>query len=198
MKQTKKIGLTGIMGAGKSSVIALLQEVGIPVLDCDAINRELIQQGERGYQAIISTFGHAILQADGALDAKKMSDVIFGDATKKAQLEAILHPLIKEEIAKACATCKEPLIVIEVPLLFEVHWESYFDEVWVVACAQELLLERLSTYRHISKEEALRRLAHQMPQAEKCAKADVILHNDDDKAYLKAQILKQLQRLRED
>lgn len=198
MNTTKRIGLTGIMGAGKSSVIKILHTLNIPVLDCDAINRELIQKDERGYQAIVDAFGKSILKGNEELDAKKMSDVIFTSKQEKEKLEAILHPMIQEEIMKRCDACSEPLIVVEVPLLFEVHWETYFDEVWVVTCEQERLLQRLETYRHIPRAEALRRLAQQMGQEEKCAKADVVLHNDDDLAQLQSQIEVQIQRLRED
>lgn len=198
MNTTKKIGLTGIMGAGKSSVIKILHTLAIPVLDCDAINRELIQKGERGYRAIVKAFGTSILTVNGDLDSQKMSDVIFTSKREKEKLEAILHPMIQEEIRKRCEACSEALIVVEVPLLFEVHWESYFDEVWVVTCEQERLLQRLETYRHISREEALRRLSHQMGQAEKCAKADVVLHNDEGIAELQTQIELQIQRLRKD
>lgn len=198
MKQTVKIGLTGVMGAGKSSVIALLKELMIPVLDCDQINRDLIAKDAPGYLEIIKQFGTELLDENAQLDAQKMSDLIFNDPLQKQRLEQILHPMIKAEIMRQCAVCEHELIVVEVPLLFEVHWESYFDEIWVVTCTQEVLLERLMMYRHIRKEEALRRLAHQIPQEQKCARADVILSNDHDQQYLKEQLIKEVKRIREE
>ncbi len=183
MTQTKKIALTGMMGAGKSSVIALLKQVGVAVLDCDEINRELIRKGARGYERIIESFGIDILDAQGNLDTKKMS---------------ALHPMIQEEIIRRCEASEERIVVIEVPLLFEVHWESYFDEIWVVVCERETLLHRLETYRHIPKAEALRRLKHQISEEEKCKGADVILHNDGDKEALRKQMIKELERLWEE
>ncbi len=198
MTQTKKIALTGMMGAGKSSVIALLKQVGVAVLDCDEINRELIRKGARGYERIIESFGIDILDAQGNLDTKKMSALIFSDPHQKECLEHILHPMIQEEIIRRCEASEERIVVIEVPLLFEVHWESYFDEIWVVVCERETLLHRLETYRHIPKAEALRRLKHQISEEEKCKGADVILHNDGDKEALRKQMIKELERLWEE
>ncbi len=197
MKDTKKIALTGVMGAGKSSVIAYLTQLQIAVLDCDAINRELIRKGAKGYQAIVKTFGDSILDAQGNLDKQAMSNLIFADEKKRQCLEQILHPMIREEITTFCETTPKRLVVVEVPLLFEVHWEAYFDEIWVVTCARETLLQRLEVYRHISRKEALKRLSHQMSAEEKCQRADVILSNDGNQEQLQAQIMRELTRIQE-
>lgn len=197
MKDTKKIGLTGVMGAGKSSVIRLLKQQHIAVLDCDEINRELLKKGNLGYEAIVNAFSTALLNQDGFLDTKKMSDLIFSDKEKKLQAEALLHPLIQKKIESYCESCSDKIVVIEVPLLFEVQWESFFDEVWVVACDQKLLLERLSQFRNVEHTEALRRMKHQLSQAEKCAKADVILYNNSSMEFLNQQLLKELKRILE-
>ena len=151
-KTMKKIGLTGVMGAGKSSVIAILKEKGITVLDCDAINAKLLEKGEEGYLKLIATFGNQLLDEHEELDKQLMSDLIFKDPLHKQQAEAILHPLIKAKIE------------------------------------QELLLQRLMKYRHISQAEAKRRLAHQMSQEAKIAKADVVLYNNSNKENLERQI----------
>ncbi|WP_416327070.1 dephospho-CoA kinase [[Eubacterium] hominis] len=186
----KKVGLTGVMGAGKSSVIEILKEKAIPVLDCDRINEALLQVDHAGYLGLVATFSDQILNDQKQLDKQKMSDMIFCDPIKKQRAEAILHPLIKTEIEnKMAALTQYPLVVVEVPLLFEIHWESYFDEIWVVASEESILLERLSKFRHVSKEEAKRRLAVQMPQQEKIARADVVLWNNEDKEALRKQII---------
>lgn len=185
----KKIGLTGSMGAGKSSVIAILKEAGITVLDCDAINAKLLQKGEAGYCQLVTAFGTSLLNDEKEIDKQRMSTYIFQDVQKKTQAEAILHPLIKEEINRQLHMHeREALVVVEVPLLFEVHWEDFFDEVWVVSCDKSILLERLKKYRHIDQAEAKRRLAHQMPQEEKIAKADVVFYNNSNKENLQRQI----------
>ena len=100
-----------------------------------------------------------------------------------------MHPLIKEEISNCLDTLKnQKLAVVEVPLLFEVHWESFFDEIWVVAAERDIILQRLMMYRHVSQKEAIRRLDAQMPQEEKINKSDVVFWNNGDKKALKQQI----------
>lgn len=195
MKQTKKIGLTGIMGAGKSSVIEILKEMGIRVEDCDKINAMLLGKQGAAYEQMQKIFGKDILDDNANIDSQKLSRLVFDDSQKKQQLEQLLHPLIKQEIIMRCAACDAAFIVVEVPLLFEVHWESFFDEVWVVSCEEKLLFQRLKQYRHIDQTEAKRRLQYQMSQKEKCANADVVFYNNKDKAYLKTQILREVTRL---
>ena len=185
----KKIGLTGVMGAGKSSVIELLKEQEVIVLDCDKINADLLEKDAKGYNALVACFGTEILDENQRISKQKMSDVIFTNQEHKKQAEAILHPLIKEEIFYQIKQYQDQdIVVVEVPLLFEVHWESFFDEVWVVGCKEEILLERLQQFRHVSLEEAKRRLHAQMPQEEKIAKADVVFYNNSNKENLKRQI----------
>lgn len=188
-KEMKRIGLTGIMGAGKSTAIEILKEEGITVLDCDRINAQLLQQGEEGYSQLVCKFGEIILDENKGIDKNKMSQLIFSNPKKKEMAEAILHPLIKQRILLEVARHEnEDLVVVEVPLLFEVHWEAFFDEVWVVSCKEKLLLERLEKYRKISKAEAKRRLEYQIPLKEKEARADVVFYNNFNKENLRNNI----------
>lgn len=182
------------MGAGKSSAIAILKELGIPVIDCDLINEQLQQVHAEGYERIVNAFGKEILQSDETIDKQKLSQLIFHDKQKKEQLEGIMHPLIKQEITTWLSSLHAQVAVVEVPLLFEIRWEHDFDEVWVVSCTHEILLERLSRHRNISKQEACLRLSHQLSQAEKEAKADYILWNNADKEDLRIQIVKLLEK----
>ncbi len=198
MKHSIKIALTGIMGAGKSSAAALIKEAGITVIDCDEVNRHLLKRDEIGYQRVLETFGEAVLSEDRSLNTQALSDLVFTDLDKKQQLEAIMHPLIQAAVIEQMDQCQEPLVVVEVPLLFESHWESLFDEIWVVRSDEEILLERLHNQRNVSRKEALRRLSNQLSQEEKCARADVVFHNNEDLKSLKSQIDIQLQRLREE
>lgn len=192
-----KIGLTGVIGAGKSSVIQILQEKGISVFDCDEINAQLLLTGARGYQALINVFHDEILDVDNHIDKQKMSATIFSDQQKREMAEQILHPLIKQEIEKQCEQhIHEDIVVVEVPLLFEIGWEKNFDECWVVTCSQEILLDRLIQYRHMSEDEARRRLQVQMPQEEKIKKAQRILYNDGNLQQLKQQINEVLEEIR--
>lgn len=188
------IGLTGTMGAGKSKVLNIIKEQGYAVIDCDRINRKLLEKGEEGYQKIIETFQDPILHDDKTIDVQKLSAYIFSDQVKKAKLEAILHPLIQKYI-RLWMQQQEDVAFVEVPLLFEVSWQSMFDEVWVVACDEEIALKRLAMYRHIDEQEARKRIAHQMPQKEKVKQADVVLWNNTDELQLQKQVLKELERV---
>lgn len=188
-KKMKVIALTGVIGAGKSSVIAILRELGISVIDCDDINEQLQQPQEEGYRQIIKVFGEDILDADLAIDKAKLGSIVFHDEKKKQQLEAIMHPLIQQRIRMQLEKSAESMAIVEVPLLFEIHWESYFDEIWVVVCQEDILLERLREQRHVAKEEALLRMAHQWSQEEKMKHANHILHNDTSREDLKKQII---------
>lgn len=185
----KKIGLSGVIGAGKSSVIQALKKEGITVLDCDAINAELLQPQQEGYAGLLEAFGSGLLKQDGEIDKQKLSDEIFADRQKKAQAEGILHPLIRQRILQELKKHEqEAFAVVEVPLLFEVGWEAFFDEVWVVACKEELLLSRLMKQRGMRLQEAKRRLAHQLPQEEKIKRADLVFWNNEDKAALERSV----------
>lgn len=185
----KTIGITGVMGAGKSSAIEILKEAKMTVLDCDRINDELLLPEHDGYCELVSHFGDQILNTMQEIDRKNMSNLIFSDPKRKLEAEAILHPLIKKEIIRQLKNHQhEAFVFVEVPLLYEIHWESFFDEVWVVASDEALLLERLMKYRNVCEAEAKRRLNTQMTQEEKVKKADVVLWNNSDKDHLKEQI----------
>lgn len=193
-KKIKVVGLTGIMGAGKSSVIAILKELQVPVIDCDSINEQLQQINHEGYNQIVKMFKDDILQDDLSIDKQKLSQLIFHDKQKKQALEQIMHPLIKQEITSWLSTLSNGIAVVEVPLLFEIKWESNFDEIWVVSCNEEILLNRLSKFRNITKEEAKLRLSHQLSQKEKETKADYVLWNNTSKEDLKQQIILLLEK----
>ena len=188
-KAMKKIGITGVMGAGKSSVIEMLKNAGYHVLDCDRINDELLMKGHAGYQALIAEFKDTICDAQGDVDRMKMSVLMFQEAGNKEKIEAILHPLIQARLQQELEQLQqETLVFVEVPLLYEVGWESCFDEVWVVAADEELLLKRLQQHRHVAKAEAKARLRKQLPQAVKVEKADRVLWNNGDQEELQSNI----------
>ncbi|MEG0737423.1 MAG: dephospho-CoA kinase [Longicatena sp.] len=185
----KKIAITGVMGAGKSSVIEILKEYQYTVLDCDRMNDELLLKGHKGYVALVEVFKDSILDEHQCIDRQKMSNQIFTNQEHKKIAEGILHPFIKEEIQRQCKEHEqEDIVFVEVPLLYEIGWESNFDATWVVASEEEYLLERLMKYRGVTREEAVRRLQHQMSQKEKVEKADVVIWNNSNKEDLKQQI----------
>lgn len=193
-KEVTVIGLTGVMGAGKSTVINILKDHQIPVLDCDKINAELMLKGKEGYQYIKEAFPTTIFDEQEEIDKQALSKLIFHDKNYKIKLERIQHPLIKNEIIRIIKSMEAPLVVVEVPLLFEIAWDNCFDEIWVVACPEEIILERLMKYRNISYTEAKLRLSHQMSQDEKISKADYVLYNHGHLKELEGSIEKLLER----
>ena len=191
----KKIALSGVMGAGKSSVIAVLKEAGIPVFDCDEINAQLLRPKEAGHAALLERYGSRFIDAKGEIDRQALSDHMFETAEGRREVEAILHPLIKQRLQKEMAHCGSEIAVAEVPLLFECGWQDAFDETWVVAADEDILIARLKG-RGVSEQEARRRLAAQMSQEEKIALCDVVLYNNADRESLKRQVLSCLERHR--
>lgn len=194
-KKMKKIALSGVMGAGKSSVIAVLKEAGIPVFDCDEINAQLLRPKEAGHAALLERYGSRFIDAKGEIDRQALSDHMFETVEGRREVEAILHPLIKQRLQEEMAHCGSEIAVAEVPLLFECGWQDAFDETWVVAADEDILIARLKG-RGVSEQEARRRLAAQMSQEEKIALCDVVLYNNADRESLKRQVLSCLERHR--
>lgn len=191
----KKIALSGVMGAGKSSVIAVLKEAGIPVFDCDEINAQLLRPEGAGHAALLERYGSRFIDAKGEIDRQALSDHMFETTEGRREVEAILHPLIKQRLQEEMVHCGSEIAVAEVPLLFECGWQDAFDETWVVAADEDILIARLKG-RGVSEQEARRRLAAQMSQEEKIALCDVVLYNNADRESLKRQVLSCLERHR--
>ena len=166
----KKIALTGNMGTGKSFVLNCIKEYGVFVMNVDVLAKEVRQDHL-----------DEIRKQFQCSDEKTLAKLIFNDETKSVALEKILYPFMIEKMKLYFEQHNtEFLVVVEVPLLFEKKWEKYFDEVWLVISSQEKALERLNTYRHITKEDALLRLRKQMPLEEKVKKANEIIYNETE------------------
>lgn len=184
----KVIGLTGSMGSGKSTAAAILRE-HMPVLDLDAVNRKLLEAGQPGSRALLAL--DWMPEKNGEIDKAALSLSMFGDPEKKAQVEAILHPLLWKEMEHWCAM-QEGTCAVEVPLLFETGSQDKFDEVWCVTASEPVALARLWQGRHIEEAEARRRLAKQMPAAQKARLSDVVITNDGGLDALRAQVERRL------
>ncbi|MGI6712510.1 MAG: dephospho-CoA kinase [Bacillota bacterium] len=165
------IGLTGGISSGKSTVSAILKELGAYIIDADAIAREVVMPGRPAWREIIHVFGAKILQEDGQINRKALADIVFQDEEARRKLNEITHPRISEErnriIAEIAAKDEKAIIVFDVPLLIETGMYKEVDEVWLVALPEDLQIKRLINRDKISEEEALRRISSQMPLAEK-------------------------------
>ncbi len=184
MKKNKKdlkiVGLTGGIATGKSTVAKILRRMKIPVIDADAIAHDVTRPNEAAYFKIVKAFGKNILQKNGAIDRHKLGQIVFANAKLRKKLEAIVHPAVRKKIAeqiKMFHKQNRKMVVLEVPLLFEVGWDKFCDEVWVVAATQKQQIERLQKRNGLTRAEALRRIKAQWPLDLKAKAADVVFKN---------------------
>jgi dephospho-CoA kinase len=191
----KLIGLTGPLGAGKSTVAGVLRELGAKVLDADAIVHDEQSRGTLGYTAIVQTFGTKILGPDKEIDRKKLADEVFADPMKLAQLERILHPRVIARILEARKMLREhDVLVIEAIKLLESGLRNVCDEVWVVVAPRETMLERLAK-RGMPRGEAELRLRNQYSEDQYRRAADVVIENGLDRDQLKDRVRAEWSRL---
>ncbi|HZT59602.1 MAG TPA: dephospho-CoA kinase [Pyrinomonadaceae bacterium] len=170
------VGLTGSIAVGKSFVAGVLAGLGCRVLDADDAARRVVEPGTRGLGAVAEAFGREVLGADGTLDRAKLGSIVFGDEAKRKLLNSILHPLIIEEQDEVLKTweAEDPrgIAVVDAALMIESGGYKRFDKLVVAHCRAGVQLERLMRRNNLSREEAERRIAAQMPQAEKLRYAD--------------------------
>jgi len=188
------IGLTGGIACGKSSVARYFQDCGAVLIDADQLARCAVEPGSRGLERVVDVFGKDLLAPDGQLDRKRLAALVFSDPDKRVQLEKILHPEIKHP-AKAqiglAADSGQRIVFYMAPLLIEAGVTDRVDEIWVVTVRPEVQLERLMRRDGITREEALRIIASQMPLAEKEHYGRIVIDNSgtpEETASLLAEI----------
>ncbi|AKV01784.1 Dephospho-CoA kinase [Labilithrix luteola] len=182
-------GLTGGIASGKSTVAARLRERGLPVIDADALARDVVEKGTPGIAEIVETFGGDVLFEDGTLDRKKLAAVVFGDDQKRRTLNAIVHPKITAlslERADALRAQGHPLACYEAALLVENGVADAFRPLVVVAADESVQLARGRARDGANEEEIRGRIRAQMPLAKKIAVADFVIHNDGTRGELLA------------
>ena len=193
----KIIGITGGIASGKSTVTEFLRQQGYQVIDADQVVHELQEPGERLYQALLSAFGPAILQENGRLDRAKLGAMIFGDPELLAQSSQIQNQIIREELAhrRDLLAETEDIFFMDLPLLFELQYEEWFDQIWLVDVTVETQLSRLMTRNALSQEEAEKRIATQLSLQEKRNRADVLIDNNGPLEHTQEQLREALQKL---
>lgn len=184
-----KIGLTGSIACGKSAVSQYLRELGYFVADADAISRSLTAPGGRALPLLREAFGDGIFDGD-VLNRRRLGDIVFGDADRRAQLNAILHPLILSTFQAELEAHDAPdaLVFGDVPLLYECNMAQMFDRIVVVSAPRETQIARLLSRDGLSREDAERRIDAQMPLAQKCALADAVINTDGPMENTRAQV----------
>ena len=176
---TLRIGLTGGIGSGKSTVAARLVERGAELIDTDAIARSLTLAGGAAIEPIREAFGAGFIDASGALDRARMREAAFADVEAKRRLEAILHPRIGVEVERRVAASSAPLTVLDIPLLVESgRWRSRVDRVWVVDCAAAAQLARVMARSGWAEDAVRAVIAQQASRPARRAAADAVIHND--------------------
>ncbi len=171
------IGLTGNIGCGKSTVAAMLAELGAEVIDADQLVHKLMEPGTAGWRSIVQRFGQGILRPDGTIDRARLGDIVFRDRVALADLEAITHPAARKLAEDRIATSRRPVVVLEAIKLIEAGWNRKVDSVWVVTCRREQQIERLRRSRGMNATEAELRVDAQSPAAEKLKQADLVIDN---------------------
>ena len=191
------IGITGGIASGKSTVTEFLRQQGYQVIDADQVVHELQDPGGRLYQALLSAFGPAILQEDGRLDRPKLGAIIFGNPQLLAQSSQLQNEIIREELARRrdLLAETEDFFFMDLPLLFELEYDNWFDQIWLVDVTEETQLSRLMTRNALSQKEAEKRIAAQLSLQEKRNRADVLIDNNGPLELTQEQLRDTLQKL---
>ena len=172
-----RVGLTGGIASGKSSVEQQLVNAGIPVLDADAVTHQLLRDDKALQGSIINTFGPEVLSKDGSINRRVLGRMVFKDESKRLTLGTLIHPKVREAIdAFFSQQQANPLAIASVALIYENNLVNRFDTVWLVTCPPEQQRERLIHTRGMTPEEADRRLAAQLPINEKIRRAEAEKH----------------------
>ena len=183
-----RIGLTGGIGSGKSTVARLLAERGAHVVDADVLAREVVAPGTPGLDAVAEAFGPEVLTAEGALDRPALAAVVFGDPDARSRLDGIVHPLVRARAAELIAGLPPDAVVVQdIPLLVETGQAGSFDLVLVVEADVATRVARLAD-RGLSEQDARARIAAQASDEQRRAVADVVLHNSGTPEELAEQV----------
>lgn len=173
-----RVGLTGGIASGKSTVATMLRELGAVIIDADQLARDVVAQGTHGLAAIVAEFGAELLGADGELDRPKMGALVFADEAARRRLEAIVHPLVFEAITALEASAPDgALVVHDIPLLAESGRANTFDAVIVVDVPVETQVERMVRDRGMSESDARARIAAQATREQRLAIATYVIDN---------------------
>jgi len=190
MARRFRVGLTGGIACGKSTVANLFTALGATLVDTDLLAREVVAPGSPLLAQIARHFGAGVLQAEGSLDRAKLREKVFADPAERLWLERLTHPAIRELTDQRCESATGPYVIVAIPLLVETHGESRFDRVLVVDCEPELQIARLQARDGVTRVQAAQMLAAQATREQRLAVADDVIRNDGDIAALRDQVEK--------
>ena len=189
-----KIGLTGGIASGKSTVLDFFKKKNVPYIDADVVAREVVDLGTPGLAAIRELFGDTVILDDGRLNREALGSIVFHNEEKRLQLNSCLHGFIRQRIDELSAMYEEeetPAVIYDIPLLIEGKWYERLDTVWLVYVSPEVQVHRLMERNGYSREDALARIQSQMLLDDKRSFADVIINNDGtpDELYIQLEKL---------
>jgi dephospho-CoA kinase len=185
-----RVALTGGIATGKSHVRSRFEALGVPTIDSDVLAREVVAPKTAGFETVVREFGPDVLDASGALDRKRLGAIVFGDPSRRRALEAIIHPAVRRATDAwfAALDSATPFAIADIPLLYETGREKDFDAVIVTACDPEEQVRRVISRDGLTEVEARRRLAAQLPIAEKASRADYVIRTDGSHAETDRQV----------
>ncbi len=184
-------GLTGGIGSGKSAAAAIFEELGIPVVSADELSRIIVTPGTEGLAAVVEAFGPGVLDQAGELDRKRLGKLVFRDPVQRGRLEAILHPRIRDRFQDVLTTLEatgQHMVIYEVPLLFENNLEKTMKAVILVSAPEASRISRVMERDKLTADEVRARMATQMDDTNRRARANHILENDGDLEHLRRQV----------
>ncbi|MFQ5659082.1 MAG: dephospho-CoA kinase [Gammaproteobacteria bacterium] len=183
-----RIGLTGGIGSGKTTVSGLFAKLGVPVSDADTIAHELVKRGRPAYDAILNVFGPGVTGAEGELRRDYLRELIFNDDNLRKQLESIIHPLVRVEIEKFIAAIDYPYCIISIPLLFESGAQDTVDRVLVIDIPQHLQIARASGRDNVGEEDINSIIKSQISRERRLRWADDVICNNQGMEFLEDQV----------
>jgi len=191
-----RVGLTGGVASGKSTVAAVLEGLGALIVDSDALAREVVEPGTPGLAAVAAEFGPAVLTADGRLDRGAVGAIVFADPERRTALEAIVHPLVRARAAEIAAAAPPGVVVVhDIPLLVETGQAGDFDAVLVVDVPEDLQLERARHERGWTDEEARSRISAQATREARLAAATHVIDNSGTREDLRRRVTEVFEEL---
>ncbi len=188
MGRPLRIGLTGGIASGKSTVADLFAEHHAPIIDTDVIARQLVQPGEPALDEIRAAFGDDVLDAQGRLDRGLMREIVFSDTARREKLESILHPRIRDEAVRQSDSADGPYQIIVVPLLVGSPMRQFMDRILVVDCHEDTQIRRLLARDAENEDQARRMLSAQTGRQDRLAIADDVIANDSDLRDTRSQV----------
>jgi dephospho-CoA kinase len=181
LAEVRRVGLTGGIATGKSYARSKFEELGVPTIDADTLAREAVAPASEGLTAVVERFGREVLDTSGALDRRKLAQVVFADTAARRDLERIIHPFVRAQADtwfRALDPEKHPIAIADIPLLYESGTDNLYSTVIVTACAPDEQVRRIIARDHVTEAEAKQRLAAQLPIEEKIRRADYVIRTD--------------------